>query len=128
MPGDNVRELRCRLLLEETLEFIRASGFRVVDYDGWQACGLHVQAVEHGKPNLVAMAHETADVLYVAFGNAIAMGVDMGPVFDLIHVANMAKFGPDGRPIRRADGKTLKPEGWRPADVSAALAAQKVSP
>jgi predicted HAD superfamily Cof-like phosphohydrolase len=41
-----------------------------------------------------------------------------------VHRANMHKT--DGP--RRADGKQLKPEGWRPADVRAVLAGQTAAP
>jgi hypothetical protein len=30
----------------------------------------------------------------------------------------MSKMGPDGKPIRREDGKILKSENYRPADLS----------
>jgi len=29
----------------------------------------------------------------------------------------MAKINPDGKVYRRADGKIMKPEGWKKADV-----------
>jgi predicted HAD superfamily Cof-like phosphohydrolase len=37
----------------------------------------------------------------------------------------MAKVDPaTGKVIKRADGKVLKPEGWTPPDVAAALAVE----
>jgi predicted HAD superfamily Cof-like phosphohydrolase len=59
------------------------------------------------------LVHELADLLYVAYGGILACGVDPDRVFAEVHRANMEKSsGP-----RRADGKQLKPDGWRPADV-----------
>ncbi len=68
-------------------------------------------------PDLAALAHELADLLYVTYGAFVALGIDADAVFAEVHRANMHKVsGP-----RRADGKQLKPEGWQPADVRAVL-------
>jgi predicted HAD superfamily Cof-like phosphohydrolase len=38
-------------------------------------------------------------------------------LFDIVQAANMAKLGPDGKPIiRPEDGKIMKPEGWEPPE------------
>lgn len=119
MPDEATRVLRCRLLLEETLEFIRASGCMVAT---WSDGRMTVQSrPDIHPPDLTAMAHENADVLYIAFGNAVAMGVDMGPVFAEVHAANLRKAGPDGALRKLSDGKVLKPAGWKPANVGAVL-------
>jgi predicted HAD superfamily Cof-like phosphohydrolase len=56
---------------------------------------------------------ELCDILYVVYGAAVVMGVDLEPFFEAIHEANMKKVpGP-----KREDGKQLKPEGWVPADM-----------
>jgi predicted HAD superfamily Cof-like phosphohydrolase len=39
------------------------------------------------------------------------MGLDLRPVFRAVHDANMRKLV-DGQPLKRADGKFLKPQGW----------------
>lgn len=119
MPDEATRVLRCRLLLEETLEFIRASGCVV-----WFASTFRVEAGAFdvdidGEPNLAAMAQENADVRYIAHGNDLAMGVD-GRVFDEVHRANMAK-APGGVVLKDANGKILKPDGWQPPDVACVL-------
>lgn len=50
------------------------------------------------------------DLLYVTYGAAVAMGVDLEPFWNEVQRANMEKCsGP-----KREDGKQLKPEGWRP--------------
>lgn len=67
--------------------------------------------------DLAPLAHELADLLYVAYGAFTALGVDADEVFAEVHRANLDKrSGP-----RRPDGKLLKPAGWRPADVRAVL-------
>lgn len=52
------------------------------------------------------------DILYVTFGTAVQMGVDLTPFWDEVQRANMQKFGGP----HREDGKLGKPEGWQPPD------------
>ncbi|MFG2358189.1 MazG nucleotide pyrophosphohydrolase domain-containing protein [Streptomyces sp. NPDC048521] len=70
------------------------------------------------------LAHELADVVYVAYGTALVHGIDLDEVIAEIHRANMSKLGPDGQVVRRADGKVLKGEHYRAPDVSAVLRRQ----
>jgi predicted HAD superfamily Cof-like phosphohydrolase len=66
---------------------------------------------------MAALVHELVDLLYVTYGGILACGVDPDRVFAEVHRANMAKSsGP-----RRPDGKQLKPDGWRPANVLALI-------
>jgi predicted HAD superfamily Cof-like phosphohydrolase len=57
------------------------------------------------------------DLLYVTYGAAVALGVDLDPFFREVHRSNMAKVGG----YRRADGKWMKPEGWQPPDIAGLL-------
>ncbi|MGW2049019.1 pyrophosphohydrolase domain-containing protein [Streptomyces sp. NPDC001858] len=70
------------------------------------------------------LAHELADVVYVAYGTALVHGIDLDAVLAEIHRANMSKLGPDGQIARRADGKVLKGEHYEAPDVSAVLRRQ----
>jgi len=75
----------------------------------------------HNEVEFHALVHELTDLLYVTYGALVAFGVEPDGVFAEVHRANMQKAtGP-----RREDGKQLKPEGWRPADVSGVLDSQK---
>lgn len=38
--------------------------------------------------------------------------------FRLVHKSNMSKLGPDGKPVRREDGKILKGPNYQPVDFS----------
>ncbi|GGR24613.1 hypothetical protein [Deinococcus ruber] len=71
-----------------------------------------------GAADLLPLAHELTDLLYVAYGALLALGIDPDATFAEIHRANMDKLGGP----KRADGKQLKPEGWQPADLSRVLA------
>jgi hypothetical protein len=63
--------------------------------------------------NIYSIADAIGDMLYVVYGAAICHGLDMEPIFAEIHRSNMNKLnGP-----KRADGKQLKPEGWKPPDI-----------
>jgi predicted HAD superfamily Cof-like phosphohydrolase len=61
-----------------------------------------------------AVAKELADVLYVTYGAADALGIDLPAVFVEVHRSNMSKVDADGRVLRREDGKVLKGPGYRP--------------
>ncbi|MGX4689441.1 pyrophosphohydrolase domain-containing protein [Streptomyces sp. JNUCC 63] len=82
-----------------------------------------VAEVSVGGP-LDRLAHELADVVYVAYGTALVHGVDLDEVIAEIHRSNMTKLGPDGQVTRRADGKVLKGEHYEAPDVSAVLRRQ----
>lgn len=78
--------------------------------------------------DLVGVADALADVVYVAYGTAHVYGIDLDAVLDEVHASNMTKLGPDGRPIRRADGKVLKGPGYRAPDVAALLGVPRNTP
>jgi predicted HAD superfamily Cof-like phosphohydrolase len=94
LPDMKERELRGKLLTEEFKEYINA---------------------EHNN-DIVNIAQELADIIYIACGTAVSYGIPLDKVFAAIHKANMNKLV-DGKPLKREDGKVIKPEGWKPADI-----------
>lgn len=59
------------------------------------------------------------DLIYVVIGAGNALGHDLASAWAEVHRTNMAKLGPDGKPIvRESDGKILKPEGWVPPKLA----------
>jgi len=74
--------------------------------------------------DMEAIADGIGDLLYVVLGTAVAYGINIDPIFEAIHNANMAKLGGTTRP----DGKILKPEGWQPPDIRSLLIAQGWKP
>ena len=62
--------------------------------------------------DMVGVADGIADLLYVTLGTAVAYGINVDPIFEIVNRANMAKTGGEVRP----DGKILKPKGWSPPD------------
>lgn len=97
----STESLRARLMIEELAETI--------------------EAMREG--NAVEIADGLVDLIYVVVGTAAHYGIDLAPVFDAVHTANMAKF-PEGKPILDSQGKVKKPKNWKPADVEAVLRAQ----
>jgi predicted HAD superfamily Cof-like phosphohydrolase len=65
---------------------------------------------------LVDQADAIADIIYLAVGTAVELGIDIERIVDIVHQANMNKLGPDGKPIYKPDGKIAKPEGWVPPE------------
>lgn len=70
--------------------------------------------------NKVEVLDACADQLYVLLGTINTHGLQdlIGPAFELVHKNNMTKVGPDGKCLRDPDGKILKPEGFKPVDLS----------
>lgn len=127
VPDDETVRLRLRLIAEEFFELLEAGYLASGDID------LIVDArrtlavlIDHGAPhvNLAKFADALADLDYVNEGARLAFGIDGGPIADAVHASNMAKLGPDGRPILRADGKVVKPAGWQPPNIEAELVKQ----
>lgn len=67
---------------------------------------------------LVDQADAYIDIIYFAVGGLVELGINPSPLWDIVHLANMAKRQPDGTVLRREDGKIIKPEGWTPPDVA----------
>lgn len=75
------------------------------------------EAAEKGEA--AELLKELCDLIWVAAGAVIAMGVDPQQVWSLLAVSNLTKINPKtGECDRRADGKILKPEGWQKPDFS----------
>ncbi len=98
LPDAATRDLRVRLIEEEFSELKEALV----------------------KQDLVGIAKELADLLYVVYGTAVSYGIDMGPVFREVHRSNLSKVGG----YKRADGKWVKPPTYSPAQLEPVLAAQ----
>lgn len=111
-------KLRADLILEEALEFCVAAGFVIGHYEDPDDNGkVKLELVQHGLPNWPEMIDALCDLAYVTFGAAVEMGVDLAPFFLEVHRTNLAKKGGG----TRADGKGLKPEGWKPPQIAAML-------
>ncbi len=97
-PDEATQILRNRLIQEEFEEFQEAMQ-------------------QKGLPD---MAKELADLLYVVYGTAVSLGIDMEPVFKEVHRSNMSKVGG----YKREDGKWVKPATYSPANIAPILEGQ----
>jgi predicted HAD superfamily Cof-like phosphohydrolase len=75
-------------------------------------------ALRTGDP--LQVAQELADLVYVAYGTAVSLGIDLDAALAEVHRSNMSKLGPDGQPILREDGKVLKGPYYIPPDMTKA--------
>jgi predicted HAD superfamily Cof-like phosphohydrolase len=113
VPAEDRRELRCKLLLEEVLEFITASGANLC-VNGQDIMFQNVSLVWPNMPNLVEAADALADIRYVTDGAALEWGIPLEKCLREVHRSNMSKLGEDGKPLLREDGKILKGPHYTP--------------
>lgn len=60
--------------------------------------------------SLVEISKELADILYVVFGTAVSLGIDLEEIFYIVHNSNMEKLSDIER---REDGKILKGKNYK---------------
>lgn len=78
------------------------------------------EAVEGG--NDVATLDAICDTIWTLIGYAHAKGYPIETAWDSVALSNLRKIDlRTGKVNRRADGKVLKPEGWKPPDISRIL-------
>ena len=101
IPDDATATLRARLIDEEYRELMDAMD----------------------REDLPAIAKEAIDLVYVTAGMLVAYGIFAPAAWDAVHRSNMTKDG-----SVRGDGKIMKGDGYRPADVASILALQDPLP
>lgn len=119
-PDDEVRALRCRLIVEEALEFVQASGFSI-SVNGTPIEEARLRMAPSHDPDLPEVADALADLSYVTIGAALVYGFPFDKCFREVHRSNMSKLGDDGKPVYRADGKVLKGPNFTPPDLTSIL-------
>lgn len=63
------------------------------------------------------MAKELADALYVIYGTAEELSLDLYAAFDRTHQSNMDKLWPDGQVHYNEYGKVIKPPTYKAPDL-----------
>lgn len=66
-----------------------------------------------GRDDFIDQIDAVADLLYLVYGTAVAMGVDIEPFFQEVHRSNMTKAPGKKRP----DGKVLKCDDYEEPDL-----------
>ena len=97
-PGNELTELRHRLMQEENDEY-------------FQACK---------EEDIIQIADALGDKLYILLGTIITHGLQdqFENVFKEIHRSNMSKLDAEGKPVVRNDGKILKSDLYSPPNIS----------
>ncbi len=72
----------------------------------------------HDIGDIPGVADGLVDLIYVALGTLLQLGVHPNHAFDLVHEANMKKRG---EKTARHDYDAVKPEGWEPPDFGPML-------
>jgi dCMP deaminase len=90
--------LRARLICEEAAEFLAAVS----------------------KENMVEMADSLADILYVVYGTAVALGINLEPIFAEVQRSNMTKDGGG----KDSGGKIIKGPNYEPPEIERELKKQ----
>lgn len=120
VPEEASTRLGLRLVAEEFLELV--SSTLAVGKDFEQFCFV-VMTVVNSYPlrvDLPDAIDAIVDLQYVLEGLALRFGVDLRPVWQTVHRANLAKRG---GPVDE-HGKRLKPPGWEPPDIVVELEMQ----
>lgn len=115
-PSDvSVTELRLRLklVLEEVVELAQA--LNTDDAPMWAMMRHHLEqahglcdSLEPAKINPVETTDALADLMYVATGMSLVLGLPIVQAFDEVHRSNMSKLDENGKPIFGTDGKIKK--------------------
>jgi predicted HAD superfamily Cof-like phosphohydrolase len=148
IPSLDVRKLRAKLELEETLETIRKGlGLTIRLHIEQPSDGLRgwiyldkmedekFDFLECGPPNLVEIADGCEDLKVVTEGTLIACGLIfnpsgvgthparlLDPLFDEVMRSNFSKFGADGKPIKDESGKVVKGPNFTPPNLQPIIA------
>ena len=104
-------KLGLKLIEEETEEFREA----VENLFENTECGEGEDVLNDNREDL---AKELTALLYVCHWTAAKIGIDVNETFRRVHASNMSKLGPDGKPVKREDGKVLKGPGYHAPDLS----------
>lgn len=107
--------------------FMSACGQSTIQANAKQAA-LYFSLVEEEYNELldarteIERADAVIDMIVVLVGAGVSCGWNMQDLWDEVLRSNMSKIDPEtGRVRRRADGKILKPDGWKSPDLEGIL-------
>lgn len=107
--------------------FMAACGQSTIQANAKQAA-LYFSLVEEEYNELldarteIERADAVIDMIVVLVGAGVSCGWDIQALWDEVLRSNMSKIDPEtGRVRRRADGKILKPDGWKSPDIESIL-------
>lgn len=111
--------MRMALIKEEVTELVEA----VYGADAGTKLGSVLAALPDDlNRDVVETADALADLVYVIYGMAFEVGIDLDQVLAEVHSSNLSKLMPDGSVKRREDGKILKGPNFREPRIGEILA------
>jgi predicted HAD superfamily Cof-like phosphohydrolase len=107
IPSKDIIVLRNRLIVEELNEVLEEAVIPTKDRN----------------IDIKKLSKELGDLFYVWAGMVISYGLQdiMPEIIQEIHNSNLSKLGSDGKPIKREDGKVIKSELYKEADINKIL-------
>lgn len=87
------------------------------------ALGVNHYGAQVRTTDIVQVAKEITDLMYVLQGTLLEFGIDGDPVAAEVHRSNLSKLV-DGSPVMREDGKILKGPNYSPPDIAGELRKQ----
>lgn len=115
IPDNLTRVLRVSLILEEALEFAKASGIEISLKDDIKSISINdLNYNIVGEPDIVGVCDGICDLNVVSVGAAISYGVDIEPLENEVCDSNDSKIE---NGYRRDDGKWVKNPNYRKANL-----------
>lgn len=74
--------------------------------------------------DFIEVVDALADLIYVIYGFANGIGIDLDKVLEEVHRSNMTKLDVNGDPVFREDGKVLKSELFEEPKIAEVLEEQ----
>lgn len=85
-------------------------------YDEW-----HAPLVFNRPHDLAKITKELADMVYVLYGHAVSLGINLDRAVELVHASNMSKLDNEGKPIIDSYGKALKGPNYQAPNLTECL-------
>ena len=103
IPSKDIIALRNRLMVEELNEVLEEA----------------ILPTKDKNIDIKKLSKELGDFFYVWAGTVVSYGLQdiMPEIIQEIHNSNMSKLGSDGKPVKREDGKVLKSELYKEANL-----------
>jgi predicted HAD superfamily Cof-like phosphohydrolase len=111
---------RANFMFEELLEFAEASGL------GFDKRLMRFKPSDDSDQDLAGQADALIDMVYVAMGTSIMLGLPWSKLWDEVHAANMKKKA--APTPRMPNGDAVKPPGWTSPDARVILEANGYEP
>ncbi len=119
IPPVERMDLRLKLVAEEFLELLEASGCKV---DFIKSEIEHTLSIrKQDDVDLVEIADALCDIAYVVEGMCLECGIDSEAVLAEVQRSNLSKIGEDGKPVYNESGKVTKGPNYSPPDIVKSL-------